>query len=95
MASVEGEESLKRPRKNRARTIVNAFPARSSSGRARAVTTFTDVTMTQYSTPKEMFTPDWDGLIASEQSMARVQERVDMGQKMTPRGPGRLRPARR
>lgn len=68
-------------------------PARRGDGRARVVTPLTDTVKTQYSTLPEMFTPNWDALIASEQQMRRNQDRARMGQKRTPRGAGRLKPA--
>jgi hypothetical protein len=41
-----------------------------------------------HSTFAEQFTPAWDSQIAAEQAMSRVRPRVDLGQKMTPRGRG-------
>jgi hypothetical protein len=48
----------------------------------------------QFSTFNEMFTPGWDKQPAALQKMDRVAERSAMGQKMTPLGPGTLKPAR-
>lgn len=45
----------------------------------------------QFSTPDEMFTPDWDQPPGSEQESLRVQARAEMGNKMTPRGAGVLK----
>lgn len=48
-------------------------------------------TRVQFSTGKEMFTPNWDKKSSSEQKMERVAERNSMGQKMTPIGRGTLK----
>lgn len=48
----------------------------------------------QYSSFKEMFTPDWDRNISGSQERSHVQPRADMGNKETPRGDGSLRKTR-
>jgi hypothetical protein len=47
------------------------------------------------STFREMFTPNWDERPAMAQERQHVEPRRRMGKKMTPRGRGTLRPARR
>ena len=86
-------ETEVRPLVNRAYDIYSVPKNRSKN--ARKVTSFTDVNRVQYSMLDEAFTPAWDDAVASEQAMKHVKERVDMGQKRTPRGGGSLRPARR
>jgi hypothetical protein len=92
MAVVRTGQGL--PSTNGKRLTVLPVPAKPSDGSARKVGTFTDTVRTQYSTTQELFTPNWDKLTASEQQMARIRDRTDMGQKYTPKGPGRLRAPR-
>jgi hypothetical protein len=51
----------------------------------------------QYSDPggNDCFVPGWDRKPGGEQAMGRVKQRVRMGRKLTPKGPGVLRPTRR
>jgi hypothetical protein len=42
----------------------------------------------------DCFVPGWDRRTSNEQGMARAKVRKRMGRKMTPLGPGTLRPSR-
>jgi hypothetical protein len=43
---------------------------------------------TQYSTQAEMHVPGWDSRSTIGQKLDRTKARLEMGQKMTPLGPG-------
>lgn len=58
---------------------------------------FTDTVGAQFADPggKDCFVPGWDRYAAGQQAMSRNKARAAMGKKMTPRGAGKLIPAKR
>jgi hypothetical protein len=70
------------------------MPRERQRGKAVVIGGFTQTTATQFSRPNERFVPGWDRQPAMGQEMAHIAPRRRMGRKLTPTGPGTLRPAR-
>lgn len=57
-------------------------------GRIRVLTTFTDTVGLRFNKLADRFVPHWDKSVNGEQQVARVRDRAEMGDIMTPRGKG-------